>query len=269
MKPTKYKLSLIYFTYRPGAMDMLAGSLMQQTYDNYELIVVDDMPGRNLTTYFEDCNIPLRYYGPSKKKCYPDTPFNQVNAINTGVIKATGDITILIEDYAWLRPGSLERWCQAFDEKGPDTLISGVGEYWNYKPPEKIDPITAWNEPFTGDTSKCTHLGTWKPDEFEFFYSGVSMPAWEHLNGMDERLDYWNTWPALIWIPVCKDAGLKFYVDAGNVIDLVDHRRWTVKDDSLWWINNTYRGQQPKRPYEVKWNTVAPNCFNLKEMHRD
>jgi len=249
-------------------MDMIAQSLAQQTYDNYELIVVDDMPGRNLTTYFKDMNIPLRYYGPSKKKCYPDTPFNQVNAINTGILQATGDITVLIEDYAWLRPGSLERWCETFTEKDAGTLVSGVGEYWNYKPPEKIDWIEAWNEPFAGDTSKCTRLGTWRPTEFEFFYSGIMMEAWEAMNGMDERLDYWNTFPALIWIPTCKAAGFQFYVDEKNVIDLIDHRKWSVGGDELWWINNTYRGDPVKSATDIQWNTVAPNCFNLKEMHR-
>jgi len=265
MKPTNYKLSLIYFTYRPGGFDMLCPSLANQTYDNYELIVVDDMPGRDTAEYIKNYDIPLTYCGPSKKKCYPDTPFGQINAINTGLLKSSGDITIIIEDYAWLRPGSLERWCEIFDEKGLDTLITGVGEYWDYKPPENFGHVTVWNEPFNGDFTKCTHKGLWKPDIFEYFYSGIPMEIWEKLNGFDEQLDYWNTWPAMLWPEFCKLAGYKFYTDDVNRIDLIDHRMWTAGDAALWWINNTYKGVQFKEPWNIIWDTYAPNCFNLKE----
>jgi len=273
---TEYSLSLVYFTYRPGGFDMLCGSLMEQTYDNYELIVIDDLPDRNLVNYIEDCGIPLTYYGPSKEKCYPDTPFNQVNAVNSGLLQARGDIVILIEDYVWLRPNTLERWCQIFDEKGADTFITGVGEYWGHKKPEKIGPITVWNEPFDGDFTGCTHKGTWRPDVFEYFYSGMAMSTLEKLNGMNERLDYWNTWPCLVWPRVLSKIGIKFYTDDENMIDLIDHRHWTAEKESWWWINKTYSG--PRTPQieqkmlvdasKVKWCGYAPNCFNLKEDRR-
>ena len=267
--PTRYKLNLIFFTYRPGSFDMLVNSLKQQTYDNYDLIVVDDMPGRNLTDYIEDNGIPLAFYGPSKPKCYPDTCFNQVNAINTGILQADGDITVLIEDYAWLRPKTLERWCQVFDEVGPDTLVTGVGRYLDYKPPQSIGEITVWDKPFTEeDLAKCTFKGMWTPEVFEFFYSGVSVPAWEHINGMDERLDYWNTWPAQIFPTICMDAGLKFYRDDFNVIDLIDHRMWSFGDKLWWWVNYTQKGQQKYHPEEIPWTTYAQNCFNVHEDRR-
>lgn len=265
---TEYALSLIYFTYRPGGFDMLCGSLMNQTYDNYELIIIDDLPGRNLVNYIEDCGIPLSHYGPSKEKSYPDTPFNQVNAANTGFLQARGDIVILIEDYAWLRPGTLERWCQIFDEKGPTTFITGVGEYWDYKPPEKIGHITVWNEPFDGDFTKCTYKGTWRPEVFEYFYSGMSVSALEWLNGMDERLDHWNTWPARIWPDICKEGDIEFYTDDENRIDLIDHRLWTKEKESWWWINKTYAGKQKEQSEKIRWDLYAPNNFNLKEDRR-
>jgi len=258
-------LSLVYFTYRPGGMDMLANSLEKQTYERYELIIIDDLPNRNLTDYFEDKNIPLAYYGPSKKKCYPDTPFNQINAINTGLLQAAGNVAILIEDYAWLRPKTLERWNQICKIKGPKTMIAGVGEYWGYKPPENIGDITVWNEEFKGDFSKCEPMGTWRPEVFEYFYSAMPMPALEYMNAMDERLDYWNQWPALMWPEMCKWVGINFYTDDENKVDLIDHRRWNQGDEKWWWINRTYTGGMVKQPKDFSWDIPAPNCFNLAE----
>ena len=86
-----HKLSIIYITYRPGGMDVLCNSLKRQTYKDYELIVVDDYPNRDLKEYFDGNGIPITYYGPSKEKHYKDTPFGQVNAFNTGILKATGE----------------------------------------------------------------------------------------------------------------------------------------------------------------------------------
>lgn len=262
-----YLLSLIYITYRPGGFDMLCNSLKAQTYKNYELIVIDDLPGRDLTEYIEGCGIPLTFYGPSKPKCYPDTPYNQANATNTGLLKANGDITIIIEDYSWLRPGTLERWCEIFDEKGLLTIIAGIGRYMTYKPPDKIGDITVWDEPFNGDFSQCTLQGMWIPELYEGFYYAVSMDAWKLLNGLDEQFDYSCKWISLIFPQICMARGIDIYVDKENIIDQIDHRTWNLGEPTWWWQPLAYsEGAVSKSGSEIAWRTPAPNCFDFKKM---
>jgi glycosyltransferase involved in cell wall biosynthesis len=259
---TDFFLSLIYLTYRPGGFDMLCNSLMNQTYSNYELIVVDDLPNRNLTDYIEGCDIPLGYYGPSKSKCYPDTSYNQANATNTGILKSSGDITVIIEDYSWLRQKTLERWCEVFSKKGLSTVVCGIGRYMEYKPPDKIGEITVWNQPFNGDFSKCQLLGMWIPEFYEGFYYAVSMDAWKALNGMDEKLDYSCKWISQIFPHLCKARGLDIHVDKKNVIDQIDHRKWSL-GNPRWWL---WHPRANKYVNEVEWYTPAPNCFDLPKM---
>ena len=145
--------TIIYFTYRPGGIDMLAHSLEKQIHRDYELIVVDDLKGRDCKKYLEEHDIPVKYYGPSKPKCYPDTPFGGCNAVNTGLLKASKqcDATILVEDYAWLMPDAIQRWENKINEMGDMYLMTGVGVEWKYKPPQHLGYVTVWDEEFTGD----------------------------------------------------------------------------------------------------------------------
>ena len=86
------ELSLIYLTYRPGGIDLLAQSLINQPLI-YELIVIDDFPGRpergEAKKFLQSHGIPLRYYGPSKTKSLPDSPCGLANAMNRVAMHAT------------------------------------------------------------------------------------------------------------------------------------------------------------------------------------
>jgi glycosyltransferase involved in cell wall biosynthesis len=103
-----YKITVVYMTYRPGGMDLLSHALANQDYKNYELIVIDDYPGRNLRGYLEEKGIPVTYYGPMKEKVLKDTTYSQANVLNTALLYATGDILVVYNDYSWIPPESLE-----------------------------------------------------------------------------------------------------------------------------------------------------------------
>ena len=263
----KLKLSLIYFTYRPGGFDMLANSLAKQTYKNYELIVVDDCPGRNLTKYLEDKGIPVAWYGPSKEKTYPDTPFNQVNAINTGIIHASGSLTILIEDYIWLAPDSLEKWNTVYNAMPNAVLTMTAAVVWGYKPPELISDVTVWKSEFNGDFSKCKLKSLWvagiyDDNPWDWYYSAVPMDAWRLMNGVDERFDYWRGYPGQYFARQCRMNGLHFYLDISHVVHVIDHQGWDFGDKKKWHISQKGEAEKRYKPITEIYHR-SPNNFSL------
>ena len=264
------KFSIVYFTYRPGGLDMLIKSLSKQTYDDYELIIVDDYADRD----FDAVSKYIKSYGiddfkllRSKKKCYEDIAFNQVNAFNTGLLKCTGDVNIIIEDYAWLKPDGLEKWKNTYDSIGYDTLITGVGNVFSYREPEKIDDISVWHKEHDGDFSASTPMGVWTPETWEWFYSAVPMECWDEMNGLDERFDYHNQLPCMLFPLQAKLNGYKFMTDRDNSIDLVHHRDWTNFDARHWYINRTQNPKYPLKQVNELYKR-SPNCYTVSEERR-
>ena len=263
----KLKLSLIYFTYRPGGFDMLINSLTKQTYTNYELIVVDDCPDRNLEEYLKNKGIPVSWYGPSKAKTYPDTPFNQVNAINTGITHATGDVTILIEDYTWLTPDSLERWNNVYATMPNTVLTMTAAVVWNYKKPEVMGDVSVWRKEFNGDFSKCSLKSLWvagiyDDNPWDWYYSAVPMDAWRLMNGLDERFDYWRGYPGTYFAKQCKMNGLRFYLDITHLVHVFDHHEWVFGDRKQWHIRQKDEDNATYKSLTALYSR-CPNNFNL------
>ena len=78
-------LSLVYLTYRPGGIDLLAEGLALQE-PCYELIVVDDCDGRvqrgQAEAYLRVRGINLQWYGESKIRSL-NTLHGLANGMNT------------------------------------------------------------------------------------------------------------------------------------------------------------------------------------------
>ena len=261
----EYMLTVIYMTYRPGGFDLLADSLKNQTYKNYELIVVDDFPdsSKPVKEYLLKHNLPVTYCGPSKEKCYSDTPYNLCNAMNTGLLHSKGDIVILIMDYAWLEPDALEKWNKAFNEQGLKKLIVGVGYTYGTcaSDPEILNPISIWSPPYPERFSFEGDAPIWLPELFEMFYTGFPSEFFDQINGFDERGDYWspNMYYSIVEQAKLNDYAL--YVDTSNGVKLVEHRNWDTFDSDLWWIG---RWKVENVKMDVPWIPRSPNCFNLR-----
>lgn len=143
------KLSVIYPTNRLGGFDMMIDCLKNQTYKDWELIVIDDYPDRNLRDYISEQGIPITYYGKSKEKTYGDTPYPFSNVFNSGLLQATGDIVVFFQDYQWIHPDSLERWNTVYQDK-MDTLITAIGIEISYIGQFQSGLISIFVPPFTG-----------------------------------------------------------------------------------------------------------------------
>lgn len=263
----EYKLTILYMTYRPGGFDLLADSLKNQTYKNYELVVVNDFPDSSkvVKKYLLKNNLPVSFCGMSKKKRYLNTPYGLCNAANTGLLHSTGDIVILVMDYTWLEPNALKRWNEVFNEQGLGKLITGIGRMYGSPPPEVINPISIWKPPFPEKFQFRGDAPLWKPTLFEMFYSGFPMRFFEEINGFDERGDYWSANMYHSIVEQAKLNGYGFHVDIKNVAKLVEHRGWHAFNSDLWHINR-WKVKNVKK--NIKWLPRSPNCFNLGKDRR-
>lgn len=238
--------------------------------------MIDDYNKRNMKEYLKSQNIPVSYYGPSKEKTYPDTPFNQINACNTGVIHSTGDIVVFMEDYEWILNTSLERWNKVYNSLPNSVLCTVPSIIVNYKPPECISDLTIWNNEFTEDSlSKCIingvrMTGAYDSSPFDWEYGTIPMASLILMNGFDERFDYWREYPSMFFHKQCILNKLNFMIDPDHYYYIINHRDWGEKDNKLWHINRTDINTSDIKPLETIY-ARSPNNFDLGaiEMERE
>ncbi len=262
---TDYKFSVVYMTYRPGGFDLLAHALSHQTYKNYELIVIDDYPNRNLKKWLEEQGIPVTYYGPMKEKSRKDTTYNQCNVMNTALQYVTGDILVIYNDYSWIHPDSLETWNNYFNNYGLKCIVSACAHEWHASNPSMVGDISVWNPLFNGNFDRFGKRTTWIPTEFELFYSAMPIEYLLDINGFDERADEWCVYWYLSVLAQAKLNDMEVKVDKNHFVEMVNHRTWSIGNSKWWYIVRT-GGPPLNNP--PRWEKVSPNLFNLKEMRK-
>lgn len=259
-------LSLVYLTYRPGGIDLLVQGLRQQA-SVYELIVVDDYPGRaergQAARYIEKRGIPLTYYGPSKPHSYPEHCNGLVNAMNSGVLKAKTSYVIYMHDYTWLPPGALLQWLIWLRRYTPNTIVCGVGKVHFAKEPEYNGDVSIWR---TGGDLCGKHIyqqmEDWIPDQAENFYMGMPLELIHHINGFDERADCGHiSWSLISMYYQAAVNQIQCMVNPRLFMHMIDHKFWKDLNPELW------KAEKKERPEPPEWLPVSPNPYLFKETH--
>lgn len=266
-------LSLVYLTYRPGGIDLLANSLAKQDCKDYELIVIDDHPGRvergEAARYIKDRDIPLKVFRGSKPKSHPDTLCGLVNAMNTGLLHAEGAHTVFLHDFAMLYEDQVNNWIDSFkvtaDTYGTDLLISGAAIVYEARKPDNEGDVTVWDRPL-----QVVPKWPWAPSVFECFYFGGPTALFLDLNGFDERADHNIGWVIDSIVAQAKLRNVKLGVDATNLVcHLIDHRVWDkLKHEEpfgRWKIKGEYRSLEHK----PEWAVPSPNPFNIHALREE
>jgi len=219
------KVSIITPTNRLGGLKLNLLGLSKQTFpkNEFEVIIIDDYPHPFTLAPFEyGLNIKYLRSKPAswRSNCLI------ANARNTGLIHATGELVIFLDDYSWVRSSYIEENYKTFKEGycaiGPVTRI----EYTEDLPE---DPSTLeWKDLDSRLTAVPPHLKLpwesdwtkWKEHRFEwkncpggwFYTSNASAPLNKivEVNGFWEIADLTREEDVLLGLALEK-AGCKFW----------------------------------------------------------
>ena len=260
------KFSIVYLTYRPGGYDMLTDGLSHQICQDYELICIDERKDLHKTRleYLKEHNVKISIITQSKKKCFPDTAFNLINAYNTGILLSKGDYIIIINDFTWLPPDALSKFLKQERMLQENTVISASAEYSLTEFPRKKDyindPVTVWERPWSGnpEANGYSHGNIWTGNPMELFYAVFPYTLLVKMNGFSECYDSFSANQLVPTIEGIQKAGGKIHIDKDNLCFMIHHREW---GGGLW-----HQGRKG-----TKGNTVLnirENTFDLKTHER-
>jgi len=256
------EFSILYMTYRPGGFDILADSLQNQTFKDYELIIVDDHPVDRreiVKKYLEEQGIAVAYIGPCKPKCFPDIAYNVANTINTGFSLSTKEVVIILQDYQWLPPDCLEKIARHEVLFKQSYCVILPGFIWqDNRARSDQGLISIWERHWRGrpEQQGCGPLQHWVPAAWEFACIALPWNVIAEANGWPECYD---SYAAIPYEPVAKRleaAGGKPYVDTANAMEMINHRDWVPKE--LW-------SQSERTPKGSTEFIDRENCFDLKK----
>lgn len=117
------RLSVIVPTNRVGGMDALLYGLRNQTYDNFELIFVDELFRER--EHIPACGFPVKH---APLSVFSERWGNYMQALNTGLQWSSGKRLVFWSDYTCPHPETLATHAR-FHETNPDDVMLGGIEY--------------------------------------------------------------------------------------------------------------------------------------------
>mgnify|MGYP001589400451 CR=1 FL=1 len=194
------KITVLTPTCRDDFLEWQIKALKQQTFTDYEWVLVDDLYSltKERAVALVNGTFPLIHIPPNKREDYPVI----ASACNDGLIYARGRLVFFMNDYVLPHPNCLQRHWEIY-QKYPDAMISGRGLQVGFKPEQldtlKGDEVVADYRRglFDNHFFKREKLGT---DLYEAFRDGIQnwwagrndsapLEAILECNGFDETFD--------------------------------------------------------------------------------
>jgi glycosyltransferase involved in cell wall biosynthesis len=200
------KVTVYTPTIRKGFWNIMANNLSIQTYKNFEWVIVDDIDydrSKIAQEYATKYNLDIRYM--KGKKRFAKREYGLINANNTMLKEATGEVIVFLQDFMFIREDGLEQIVNVY-KRNKDALIATCDINCN----PKIKPDIESEDWFYGELDVIGSL-VWKnvriqnkglrestnPFDFEQNYGAIPTYIARELNGwyefLDDGLGYDNT----------------------------------------------------------------------------
>jgi glycosyltransferase involved in cell wall biosynthesis len=234
------KVSIVTPTNRRGFWNIMAHNISSQTYKNLEWVIVDDYKENRehiAKEYSRKYKIDIKYYRGKPRKV--KRHFGLVNANNTGLFVARGELLLILQDFILMPLDGVEQLV-ILHKNNPNALLAPVDEYFA----PKVKPDTESEDWFHGEldvkgefmrtNARVLNQGvreSTNPFEFEQNYCAVPKAIAQDLGGwyefFDEGLGFDNTEFAFRAIT----AGYKLIVDDTNICTCIDH--WNALEGTV------------------------------------
>lgn len=249
------KISIITVTNRSGGLDLQWSAIRRQTFTDFEWVLCDTLADkrRDVLKEFSHNDPRIKHIQQNKPKEGSVTGLAQ--AENQALNNASGELCVMLQDYIWIAPDTLERFWFHYQNTGGKALITGVGDIYGKPGKEEVVDnqglLTVFKEPFTGkpeqvtwrDPRKRNDQGTFYecwPNDIEFNFCMVPYKVFEDLGGLDEEYDMvGHAWDNVNVAQRADMLGYKCYIDQTIECRGLDH-------DYFW--PNPVKIQQDKYP---------------------
>ncbi len=226
-------VSVVTVTIREGWWNLMAHNLSQQTYKNFEWVIVDDYKEDRqgiADKYALKYGLNIKYIRGDKVMGKYKRKYGLVRANNQAWESSEGELCVFVQDFIVIPEDALESIVGLY-RHNPDALIAVVDESFDAKEPNKDNKEDWWD----GDTDIFTkfhwrnvrvkYQGVRETDnyyDFEMNYSAVPMKIIKHLNGwyefFDDGMGYDNTEFAYRALK----EGYKILIDDTNIAKCVN-----------------------------------------------
>lgn len=249
------KVTVFTPTVREGFWNVMAHNLSEQTHKNFEWIIVDDYKKNRekiAQKYASKYDLDIKYLrGKEHKK----RTYSLINANNTAIQNATGELFVFLQDFVLIQPNALYELIRE-SKRHPGDFIAPVDVY--YAP--KIKPDTKNKEDwFNGETDV---LGTFMRSntrivgqglrkskvvtDFEQNFGAVPLKTLKMLGGYYEFFDEALGWDDTEIIYRAMKLGIKLWIDEWNIATCIDHWGVLGKDEGGTSVNRTRRLNDPR-----------------------
>lgn len=127
------RISVCLVTVRPGGLDVLLAGLKRQTFDDFEVVLVDALYERRIELVgdlFHTAKIPI-IHTPPRQRVFPIDAVPQYR--NTAIAKARGHLLLWLVDFSFVPAGCLaEHWGVWEHTRGE---VAGMGAHVYVYPP--------------------------------------------------------------------------------------------------------------------------------------
>lgn len=138
------RVSVLTITWRLGGFDLLGWGLDRQTFEDFDLVVVDALAARRaeeIARWAAQRRFSVRHLGDGRAAS--DLAHRESTAYNTGLAACTGEYVLFLSDWTALTPWALARHVEAADRWRQQAAV--MADYTVHDLPEHLAwPRYAW-----------------------------------------------------------------------------------------------------------------------------